>query len=50
MSEIEKNKESKSVSKQLQDKADRIMKELKEALTPIKEELQVLKKNSDGNK
>ncbi len=34
------------MSKELQDRADRIVRELKEALVPLREELKVLRKSS----
>jgi hypothetical protein len=38
------------MSKELQDKADRMIRELKEALVPIKEELKKLKNSSDDRR
>ena len=38
------------MSKELRDKADMIMKELKDALIPLKEELQSLRKSDRNNR
>jgi hypothetical protein len=38
------------MSRELQDKADRIMRELRESLVPIKEEIRIMKKALEDKK
>ncbi len=38
------------MSKEIQDRAERMIRELKESLVPIKEEIQILKKSSEETK
>lgn len=37
------------MSRELQEKADKIIRELRESLIPIKEEIRILKRLSDNN-
>ena len=41
------NKNEEPMSRELQEKADRIIRELKDSLVPIKEELEILKSSTD---
>ncbi len=44
------NKKERPMSRELQDKAERIMRELKDSLVPIKEEIEILKSSSDDKR
>ncbi len=39
--------QKKTMSRELQEKAERIIRELKDSLTPIKEEIEILKSTAD---